>query len=135
MIEQTLVHLITTDSQLAPAIGDRVRPQQARPDDALPLIVYDSDGGEDPSPTLSGPSGWLIADIEVAVAAATYVEAQTLGRRVRQVLDAFRGAAPNGCLVSYIACQTEGDDEQEQEGADPIHLRVMTFRSLFRPPT
>lgn len=152
MIEQTMIQLVTGQATFPPldadttaavaaalqtlqAVGDRIRPNQARSDDAYPVLVYSSSTQSDPSPLLSGKaSGWLEAEWEVAAVSDNYLQAQQIGNALAAVLQNFVNApVPNGDYVSYIQMQGASDDEQDQEGTDPLHIRTLTFHALYKP--
>lgn len=130
-----LARLVASSQLVTAAIGDRIRPSQARHDDKLPLMVYDVTGHVDPDPDLSGAdSGWREADITLSVIATTYLEAQQLAQAVETIATSISNLnVPTGDLIAYLQVTNISDDEVDREGDEPLRIREMTFKAFYRP--
>lgn len=92
----------------------------------LPAITYMKVSGPRDQ-TQEGPSGLVMARIQVSSWGQTYASAKTLSDAVRQTLDGFRGI-PEGVRIDVVQLINETD---QGESEPDVFQTILDFRVMY----
>lgn len=130
-LEAAILTAVKTPAVVA-IVGDRVRPLAAAQADARPFITYQVTGRGSDQTLADGPCAYKRGTFELGLYADTYAEVIALADLARDRLDGL------GVTAGGVELDTEYEDETDTEEAtpegtsDPIYVRVLTFRALYR---
>lgn len=133
MIEEALVAHLLADADVSALIDDRIFPNVAPQDAALPLLVYQRIS----SPRVrsqSGPSGLAHPRFQIRAKAATYAGARDLANKVRVSLDGFAGTMGGGGGVSVGAAFLDNERDAYEDTLE-AHSVPMDFIIWHREAT
>jgi hypothetical protein len=131
--EAALVSIIKADETLNAMVSGRVHPLLAVQGKPRPYLAYHIDDLEDPSPTHTGPSGWLRGEFSIVIVADTYEAVTEITPEVTRVLQGYEGTS-EGVEVAWIKFDSQTDVEQDPTPGTttPVRVRQQTYRQMHR---
>jgi hypothetical protein len=100
MLPEGLVAFLLNQSPVTTVVGDRIQPVPAPEDLAqYPLITHQSPSDVPQDMNCDGPSGVTEMRIVLDCLAVRYVDARSLARSVKSLLNAYAGTFPDGTRI------------------------------------
>lgn len=124
---QALYWYVTANGVIDVGIGSRMYPIKLPGNPTLPAIVYQQ-FGEPSQLTHSGPSGYDMVRIQLAVIAQTYTELVAVSQRLRRLLNGAKGVWA-GLNVQSVGIENEFDAPEPPESA--LHRRLFEIYLEF----
>ena len=131
-LEDALYKILTSITELAYSVDDKVYPSEADVEASAPFIVFSrADGIRDRS--LKGSTGLVRARMQVDTYADSYEETKSIASAVRKALDNYRDTVPldNNETIRIGGTALLNDSDLIDTSTDPKLFRVSMDFLIF----
>ncbi len=136
-IEQGLFQLITSDTAVKTAVGADANGTTrafwilARQGSAVPFLVLSRVATSD-TYAMAGSVNFRDGLFQVVTYASDYYTSRSISAVVRQLLENFTGALPDGTVVSSVMVQKDWDMPFEEGAKGFVYGAYLQFRVWYR---